>query len=627
MENHSSARARPWPGRLASDNAGSIAALGAIVIAVLLGVSAFAIELGNAYLVKEEDQRAADIAAVAGGIAYGANPNATALADTVSNIAQLNGLSSTAATASVVTSPTGDGNSAVEVAVTSNLPLRLARALGAGSSMNVSSSSWAELKASDESCIIALNASVTSLTMDNGSSLTGTDCSVGSKGPISMTGGTSMTVQAAYSGGTITTSGGSSITTTPTAGQTFQNYGSISDPIASNSSVQTAFSNLSKLSGSVSSPTTPSGGPTLTFNWSPSGTTDPTYPYYSGTGGVYSGGTLPCSGGSYAINSITVGGGINVTMNVTAGCNYTVANGIANNGASLNIVGTAGSWSINNGTASDAVSTGYSPLTFGNATTYTIAGGISVGGSGTLTFGNANFNISGGITTAGSSNTTFGYGTFDIAGSLSCGSDTGDALCLAGTVTFGASGSNTFNIYGGVTSGTGGGDTTFGNGNVNINGNFDLASGTTSVGNGLYQINGNLTNSGGGSLIEGSSGADTTTIVNSGAVTLTGGSTLTINAPASSATWGIPGIAFAGNNTASGSAYNVAISGGSHNTLAGVMYFPNANLQVTGGTSTGSSTCFELVAYTIYLSGGATAASTCAGFSSSLGIATARLVQ
>ena len=146
-------------------------------------------------------------------------------------------------------------------------------------------------------------------------------------------------------------------------------------------------------------------------------------------------------------------------------------------------------------------------------------------------------------------------------------------------------------------------------------------------GSGLYQIDGNITNGGGGALIEGASGANTTTIVNSGTVTLTGGSTLTINAPASSATWGIPGIAFAGNNAASGSAYNVSISGGAHNTLNGVMYFPSANMELSGGTGTGSSTCFELVAYTIYLTGGSSSATTCPGFNSSLGIATARLVQ
>jgi len=90
----------------------SIAIVGGAVIAMLATMAAVAVDLGNAYLAKVDDQRAADSAAYAGALAYNAQTTTAAMNSAVGNLATLNGFSAGAAAASLVPSPSGDGNSA-----------------------------------------------------------------------------------------------------------------------------------------------------------------------------------------------------------------------------------------------------------------------------------------------------------------------------------------------------------------------------------------------------------------------------------------------------------------------------------------------------------------------------------
>ena len=154
----------------------------------------------------------------------------------------------------------------------------------------VTANSYVELKTVGQACIVGLAsaAGTNSVLEDGGATVTGSGCLVAAKRNLSISGGATMTALAVYAGGTVSTSGGATLTTTPTAGNITQNYaGSITDPVASNLSVSSAFTNLSSLSGTVSNPTTPASAVTLAFAWSPSGAGDPTFPYYSGVGGVY----------------------------------------------------------------------------------------------------------------------------------------------------------------------------------------------------------------------------------------------------------------------------------------------------------------------------------------------------
>ena len=105
----------------------SIAVVGAAVIAMLSGMAAVAVDLGSAYLAKVADQRVADGAAYAGALAYNASSSTTTMNSAVGNLAVLNGLATGNAVASLVASPSGDGNSAVLVTVSTSAPLYLAK--------------------------------------------------------------------------------------------------------------------------------------------------------------------------------------------------------------------------------------------------------------------------------------------------------------------------------------------------------------------------------------------------------------------------------------------------------------------------------------------------------------------
>src|SRR5277367_6294440 len=96
---------------------GSITVMAAIMFPVLIGVSGLGAEYGYGLLTRVENQRTADLAAYSGALAYNTSSSTTTMNSAVSNIAVLNGYASSAAVASLVTSPTGDGHQAVQVTV------------------------------------------------------------------------------------------------------------------------------------------------------------------------------------------------------------------------------------------------------------------------------------------------------------------------------------------------------------------------------------------------------------------------------------------------------------------------------------------------------------------------------
>jgi Flp pilus assembly protein TadG len=600
---------------------GSVSVLAAWAFPMLIGVTGLAVEYGDALLTKVKVQRVADAAAYSGALAYVKNSSTDAMNAAISRVATLNGIASSAAVGALVNSPTGDGNQAVQVTVTSNVPLGLSKQVNTGlSQASVAASAYAELKSTGQACLIGLasGGTTTAVKEDAGATLTGSSCAIASRSNLAISGGATMRVQGVYAKGSATTSGGATITTTPVSNNINQNYsGSITDPVAGNSSVQAAFSNLSSLSGTVSNPTTPASTVALQFNWSPSGPSDPTYPYYSGTGGVYNKGTLPCSSGSYAIKSISVSGGVSVHISATAGCNYTVTNGVTVSGNLLQIDGTAGSWYINGG-----ISTGSNQLVM-NAGSFWIGGGISVGGSGVLTLANGStIYVNGGITTGGGSTTTLTANVYQVSGVVN----------LSGTVNWRTTSiAPTTNFYSTLGLGSGGGTFTFGDGTYYVNGNVTLSSGPTYFGNSLLEINGNLVVSSGASMCGSpapcGSGTTHMTIVDNGTNTFSGGSTANLQAPASGATNGIPGVLMASNYTSAVTTYAQMFSGGTSGTYAGVLYFPNSSIEFSGGANTGGSSCFEIVANAVYFTGGSATASTCSGFGANIGSATALLVQ
>jgi len=173
----------------------SIALVGGAVIAALASLTAVAVDLGTAYLAKVSDQRAADSAAYAGALAYNASGSATTMNSAVSNLAALNGLPAGAAAASLVASPSGDGNNAVQVTVTTAAPLYLAEIFQSKTTLSVSATSYAEVKPNASACIVALLTKAAGVTLSGGATVTAAACAVASNATVAVPCGTTITTK------------------------------------------------------------------------------------------------------------------------------------------------------------------------------------------------------------------------------------------------------------------------------------------------------------------------------------------------------------------------------------------------------------------------------------------------
>src|SRR6202166_4505400 len=136
---------------------GNIAILSAVMMTAAVGMSGLVAEYGTGLFNRIADQRYADTAALAGATNYGFNTSLPAMNAAVSRGATLNGLASSAAVASLVTSPTGDGNQAVQVTVSTTVPLMLSRMLSSNSTLPVQATAYAEINPTSTDCILALD--------------------------------------------------------------------------------------------------------------------------------------------------------------------------------------------------------------------------------------------------------------------------------------------------------------------------------------------------------------------------------------------------------------------------------------------------------------------------------------
>ncbi len=126
------------------DQRGTIGVLSALTIVAVIGFSALAVEFGHGLLQREEDQRVADLAAYGGALVYNSSSGSTdAATAAAANVARLNGLPAGAAASLLVNSPTNDGNQAMRVTVSTNVPLLLARVLTQNTTLPVSATAFA----------------------------------------------------------------------------------------------------------------------------------------------------------------------------------------------------------------------------------------------------------------------------------------------------------------------------------------------------------------------------------------------------------------------------------------------------------------------------------------------------
>jgi Flp pilus assembly protein TadG len=545
------------------DRRGNIAILSTVMITSLVGVSGLVAEFGNGLLNRMQDQRVADAAALAGGTVFSSTASATSMQAAVNNIATLNGISTGAIASSVVTSPSGDGNQAVQVTVNTSVPLFLSRVLYAHNTLPISVSSYAELESGAPGCIMALSQSGSGVTLSGGTNISAAQCAVTSNTTVSVPCGTYITTkQVMYD---TTLSQGCNGIQAPSGETLSISKGLSTDPFAGLAAVSGAVSRLTTVAA-ITAPTAPgvTGGTAVTFGY----TTSTTQNQLSADGcsGTFSSNTwtVTCVGSnSYKFGTIQLSGGITVNFNL--------------NGSALN--------------------------------TYAVNGQICDNGT-ALHFGNGTYNISGGIADGGGSNTSFGYGTYNIgaisSASNPCGATTGYSIYHVGSImTLGNSTTaSTFNLTGGIDN-SGGETLVLGasctNGSNACTGTSSSNTFTSATGN-TFNIgpatNGDALDMGGGaSTYLGDSTGNNFEMAGNLNVSSGGGSCLWIGASPEHDIKGF--LATAGGNTLGAGLYTVTKyvalggSGGGDVTCGGSTVGMNGNgvTFVIGGTGTYSSSC------------------------------------
>ena len=624
----------------------------AVSLPILIAVAGMVAEYGNGLLHKMEDQRIADAAAFAAATAYGASSSnsITSVADAVASV---NGIPASAITATLTSSPSGDGGQAVEVNVATQTPLLLSKVLGnSQANLNVTATSYAEIKGGAPGCIIALNSAGGGVSVSGGTSISADACAIASNASVSDPCGPTITTIAVDYDTSAPSVGCNGIQ--PPSGKSLSiRKAPTTDPVAGTSQLTSATATLTTLAsltypgalssvpagtncdmsvrhGAISCSTalTTIGCPTQTINSSVI--------------------TITCTGnGPFNFGSTSFGGGLTYNfvatgaapvwnfgqvLDLTGGDTYTFspgtfnfAGGVETGGgvhATFGTVGTASAYNFGSGTFSCNGTTGYSVCNTGTNLTFA---------------GPSPFNSQGGVYNSGGETLVMGDGaanSFDIgkAGDGNSFSQGGGAITTFGNAT-GAG--DVFQLRGNVDVASGGGSclTLSAATNHYIGGYFASAGGTT-MGAGVYTINGYfaLGPNGGGDVTCGGAAvgmnANNVSLVIGGASTISesvGGTTqnlsfymgagfsnVTLMAPTSGPT---ANLAVVGPQSGSnGAALSAGASGAD---FSGAFYFPTEAVSMDGGSGLGSfgaNQCLMLIGSQVSLSGGATLASSCQGF-------------
>jgi len=214
-----------------------------------------AVEIGRWTVVSLELQRAADMAALAGANQYYASLNAQTAANVAASVAELNGVdgvtlrswnnTTQTLTDNQVTVVVGPGlrnqnNTGVQVTVSRQIPLMLAKLLTNDATRTISASAWSELSQA-QPCLLALATNGPGITLQGNPSVTLSGCSVRSDSTISTGGSATISAPSLWARSTIS---GGGIT-----GTQHPNSGTVPDPYAADAPIVTAFSKLKPNSG------------------------------------------------------------------------------------------------------------------------------------------------------------------------------------------------------------------------------------------------------------------------------------------------------------------------------------------------------------------------------------------
>lgn len=549
--------------RLRDSVRGGVALIGALSLTTLVGMGAFAVEAVQGYAADTQNQRIADMAALAGALAYNVGSNASEMTATAKAVVVAQGLPATAADVQFVTDA-ATSKQLVQVTVTTEVPLTLGRVFTSALSYEVTAVGSATVSATaivTPPCVAALSATPTyGVTMSGGTRLAAAGCAINTNSGVSVSGGAQITSTTQVNAGkSISVTGGASITTSPTAGNTVQNkVNAASDWMKDDTTLKSLLCQVNKVAGTTDADyadgnivcTDPTVAPSaygtqdIDLNYSP---IPALAPYRSGS--TYA---IPASfWAAYGnkIRNLTLQGGITATLQ-----------------GPLNL-------SINQ---------------------------VTMGGGTHLHFGSGNISIAGKLDVGGGSDIDFDVGvgnniTIGSVGSTAINIGGGGKVCFTLNCVAPTVATGTFSVGGDIIS-AGGSTIVFPKAASHvIKGNLTLSGGST-LGSGNYIIKGNFTNNTGGTM----SGTEVTFGMG-GTFTLSGGTSLDLAAPGALSSYGVPGVLFATKSTTA-----TAIGGGSNNKYAGLLYAPKSDLTISGGgsMSANGSACMMMILNTLTLSGG-----------------------
>ena len=601
--------------------------LAAFALTAVMGMSSLAVEVGSGYATKVRNQRVADMAALGAALAYKNGGQSTATAQQVAqDIVVANGLPASSAT--VYVPVTIGTTTAVQVVITTAVPIKLGSFLTSSPTYNVTNVAAASLTTSGGGgCITALGTSSTAVSATGGASILANNCGVSTNGTVYSANTsakvTAKSITAAVINDASSSWGGHGITTTPSANNFTVKANGASDGVIGGSDVKQALCYVNKLTlqsdsdyadnnttctSQLATTTSPgASGSTTDVNFV-SGTPAPGYAtYYNSGTKTY---TLP--GGPYTFRNITIGGGVTVNF----GNGDLRADSITHNGSAV-IIGN-GSVVITN-----ALTYGSGSLTIGNGTHY--FGTLSVCGGCTLTVGSGNFSVQNTLTESGGSYIRIGLASDDNVTISNSGNATnaidvsgGSWLCFTAGCTTPSAAAGKFSVNGSIATSGGSGLITPIAATHVINGDLNL-NGSSTLGSGLYVIKGNFTNNTGGTMT-----GVAVTFALGGTFNLAGGTTVDLAAPPAGSAYGITDMLVLTKSTA-----GTTIGGGSSDKYSGMVYAPKSALSVSGGASISAngSACLMVTVSTVAVSGsGVLNSSGCSSLSSGGG-ATVALIQ
>ena len=625
-----------WTEWLASE-AGNVTVVAALAFPVLMGIAGLAIEYGDGLMRRASQQHVADAAAYAGALAYATNSSTADMQTAAQSIATLNGLAASAVAVTLIASPSGDGNQAVQATVVTSAPLVFSRAIALGSTLVVASRAAAELAPGASSCVFALSPSGSGITLSGGTSLSAPACGVASNATVnpdvSVPCGTSLTaLNVSYASSTAPSAPCSGLRG-PSGGAAKLSKATTADPLAGNAEVAGDIARLANVN-SAAAPANPTVGSGSAIDFSYNQSATQASARAAGCTATFGGNntwTLVCPGTLVRFGNITIGGGITLNFNTngSAATTYEISGSITNGGTAMNFG--PGTWKILGG----VFNSGGAPMTFGSgalaigkpATGCSGVAGYSIcqTSSGAMTFGAmASIALAGGVYVGGGSRLTLPLagGASSAIGKAADGNSVN--VGGGGSFTLGDTVGGTVSYLGTIMS-AGGSCLALGTASQHdIQGSL-AAAGAVTLGSGMYTVTGYAgfgTNGGGNVTCNGTtigvSGSDVTFVVG-GSITPSGGScqgqifcvasgysSVSLTAPTSGAR-----LLMVGPATPKGGA--LLTEGASSAALSGTVYLPASTFTLGGGAGVGSGSgqCLTLIATQIALTGGTVLATDC----------------